>query len=101
VTTGDAGAGGPLDRDYRAALLRHLGQREEASRTAGYELGRTALAARVSLLELVRVHHQVLAEVLQGSLPGEVPELAGAAADLLVEVLASYDMVQRSLPREG
>ena len=101
MTAGEAATGESLARDYRAALLRHLGRQGEVSRTAGYELGRGALVAGVSLLELVQVHHQVLAEVFQGSLPDEVPGIAVAAADLLVEVLASYDMVQRSLPRDA
>jgi hypothetical protein len=89
-----------LARTYRATLLRYLARREESSRTAGYELGREALVAGVGLLELVTVHHRVMAEVLQETLPADVPDLAVAAADLLVEVLASYDMVQRGLPRE-
>jgi hypothetical protein len=91
--------GEALTRDYRAALLRHLAQQEEATRTAGYDLGRGALEAGVGLLELVTVHHEVLAGVLRDSPPQEVPAVAAAAAGLLVEVLASYDMVQRGLPR--
>ena len=91
--------GEDLARSYRATLLRHLTRQEEASRSAGYELGREALVAGVGLLELVTVHHRVLAEVLRESPPEKVPAVAVAAADLLLEVLASYDMVQRGLPR--
>lgn len=91
--------GDDLARTYRATLLRHLGRQEEASRAAGYELGREALVAGVGLLEIVTVHHEAVAEVLRGSAAEEVPAVAAAAAGLLVEVLASYDMVQRSLPR--
>ena len=90
-----------LLRDYRAAFLRHLGRREESALLAGYELGRAALAAELSLLDVVRVHHQVLIEVLQGSAAGEGPMIAGAASDFLIEVLSSYDMAQRGLPRRG
>jgi hypothetical protein len=101
VTGGDG-----LVRDYRAAFLRHLSRHEETSRAAGYELGRAALAGGVGLLEVVRVHHVVLAEVLrdevQGEGPGEkVAAVAGAASDFLREVLASYDMAQRAFPRDG
>ena len=53
---------------------------------------------RFTLLELVRVHHDVLIDVLRDSLPGEAPELAAAASDLLLEVLATYEMTQRGLP---
>ena len=93
--------GEPLVRDYRAAFLRHLSRHEETSRAAGYELGRAALAGGVGLLEVVRVHHLVLAEVLRGGGAEDVEAVAGAASDFLLEVLASYDMVQRAFPRDG
>ena len=85
-----------LLRDYRAAFLRYLSRHEESSLTAGYQLGRSALAAERSLLEVVRVHHEVLVEVLRDTPGNEVPEVARAASDFLTEVLASYDMARRS-----
>jgi hypothetical protein len=88
-------------RDYRAAFLRYLGRHEESARTAAYELGRAALAADLSLLPLVRIHHDVLIDVLGDTPPGEAPAVAGAASDFLLEVLASYDMVQRALRGGG
>jgi len=66
---------------------------------AGYELGRSALERELGLLELVGVHHEVLCEVLTTSPADELPDVAGAAAEFLIEVLASYDMVQRGVPR--
>jgi S-adenosylmethionine:diacylglycerol 3-amino-3-carboxypropyl transferase len=84
-----------LLRDYRAAYLRYLSRHEEASLTAGYQLGRAALAAEQSLLDVVRVHHEVLIEVLQQTPAAEVPQVARAASDFLTEVLASYDMARR------
>jgi hypothetical protein len=89
---------GALRRDYRAAFLRHLSRREESALHAGYQLGRAALAAGVSLLEVVRVHHDVLVEVLRGTPADEVPAVAEAASDFLLEVLASYEMSQRRSP---
>jgi hypothetical protein len=86
---------GDLRRDYRTAFLRHLARREELTLHGGYELGRSALAADISLLEMVRVHHDVLVDVLRDSPTDEVPAVAGAASDFLLEVLASYDMSQR------
>ncbi len=47
------------------------------------------------------MHHTVLAEVLREGPADEVAGIAGAASDFLLEVLASYDMVQRGLPRDG
>ena len=87
-----------LRRDHRAAFLRHLGSRTESSLLAGYELGRAALAADISLLEVIRVHHDVLIEVLRGTPPDEVQEVAEAASDFLLEVVASFDMSQRRSP---
>jgi S-adenosylmethionine:diacylglycerol 3-amino-3-carboxypropyl transferase len=89
---------GDLRRDYRAAFLRHLARRQESALHAGYQLGRSALATEISLLEVVRVHHDVLVEVLRHSPADEVPAVAEAASDFLLEVLASYDMSQRRSP---
>ena len=88
-----------LLRDYRAAFLRHLARREESALLSGYEIGRSALAGGLSLLDVVRVHHDVLIEVLRAEPSDEVALVAGAASDFLLEVLASYDMAQRGFPR--
>lgn len=82
-------------RDYRAAFLRYLPRRDEAALNSGYELGRRAAADGVSLLELVRIHHEVLLDVLQGSRPEELAEVATAASEFLVEALAVHEMAQR------
>ena len=83
-----------LRLDYRAAFLRHLGHPVESALHAGYELGRTALASGITLLELVRVHHDVLIDTLRDTRSDEVAGVAEAASDFLLEVLASYDMSQ-------
>jgi hypothetical protein len=82
------------------AFLRHLTRHEESALHAGYQLGRDALEARFNLLELVRVHHDVLIEVIRDSPAEEAPELAAAASDFLLVVLASNDMSGRTLPPE-
>ena len=84
-----------LLRNYRAAFLRYLSWHEESALETGYQLGRSALAGGRSLLDVVQVHHDVLAEVLRDSPGDEVPHIARSAADFLVEVLASYDMARR------
>ncbi|MBV9919947.1 MAG: hypothetical protein JOY78_03705 [Pseudonocardia sp.] len=83
-----------LRQNYAAAFARYLIHRDEAALTAAYELGRSALETRVSLIDIVLIHH----EVVIGALPGiEGPqELANAAAAFLVEVLASFEMTQRA-----
>ena len=86
-----------LTRDYRTAFLRYLPRREEAPLASGYELGRAAVADGVSILELARVHHEVLLEALQETPHDELAQLATAASEFFLEVLATYDMTHRSL----
>jgi hypothetical protein len=88
-----------LARDYRAAFLRYLPRREEVALAQGYEIGRYAVASQISMLDLARVHHDILLEVLEGSAPEEAADVASAAADFFLEVLATYDMTQRGFPR--
>ena len=86
-------------RDYRVAFLRYLPRREEAALHRGYEIGRSAVVRGLSLLDLATVHHQVLLETLKETrdTPEDVALVATAASEFLLEVLATYDMTQRSL----
>ncbi len=86
-----------LARDYRVAFQRYLPQRSEAALTDGYELGRQAIARGVGLLDLVQVHHAVLAEVLEDTPDAEVRDTTALACDFLLEVLATFDMSHRRL----
>lgn len=90
-----------LARNYRVGFLRYLARREEVALAQGYELGRTAVAGRVSILEMAQLHHEVLLSVLEESPPEEVPAVATAASEFFLEVLATYDMAQRGLLGEG
>ena len=90
-----------LSRDYRAAFLRYLPRREEAALAMGYELGRGAVANGISLLELARIHHEILLEVLQDTRGDEVLDVAAGASEFLLEVLATFDMAQRALRDQG
>jgi len=84
-----------LAQDYRAAFFRYLPRREEAALRTAYELGRSAVENGTSLLELARLHHEVLLEVLVDSRADELAQLATAASEFLLEVLSTYDMTQR------
>jgi hypothetical protein len=86
-----------LTRDYRVAFLRYLLRREEAALSRGYELGRASVTEGVSILELARIHHEVLLEALRETPAEELTEVATAASEFFVEVLATVDMTQRSL----
>jgi hypothetical protein len=88
-----------LTRDYRVAFLAHLSRRSETSLHRGYELGRAAVTRGLGILEVARVHHEVLLEVLRETPADELPEVAAAASEFLSEVLATSDMAQRALLR--
>jgi len=86
-----------LSRDYRVVLLRYLPRGDEAASTAGYELGRGAVTGGVGLLELVRIHQEIVADVLEDSRPEHRLDVARSAGEFLLEVLAAFDMTQRGL----
>ncbi|WP_404387702.1 phosphatase RsbU N-terminal domain-containing protein [Humibacillus xanthopallidus] len=86
---------GDLTADYRTTLLRFLPRRDEAARASAYELGRRAFSQGVSLLDVCRVHHEVVLDVLRETKADELLDVTEKAAELLLEVLASYDMTHR------
>lgn len=89
-----------LRRDYRTAFLRYLGRGEETALAVGYELGRGALAAGVSILDVARIHHDILVEVLSDTRPEEVVDVAAVASSFFLEVLAASDLAQRAFLSE-
>jgi hypothetical protein len=94
VTAPDpAGARDRLQRDYRPAFQRYLSRRDEPARHAGYVIGRAAVAAGQSMLDVVAAHHLTLLEVLpEARDPDEVLVMSTAASEFLTEVLASFSM---------
>ncbi|MFM6851899.1 MAG: phosphatase RsbU N-terminal domain-containing protein [Terrabacter sp.] len=88
---------GDLTQDYRTTLLRFLPHHDEVARAAAYELGRRAVASEIGLLEVCRLHHEVTLEVLRGAAPGELIDTVEGAVELLLEVLAAYDMTHRGV----
>jgi hypothetical protein len=84
-----------LRRNYLAAFLRYLPNRDEAALDAGYQIGRSAVLDGLTILDLVQVHHDVLREVLGTGRPEELDGLTATAGDFLVEVLATYEMTRR------
>ena len=90
-----------LTRDYRVAFLHYLPRREEAALHRGYELGRSAVVEGLSILDLARVHHQILLEVLRETPAEEITVVAVAASEFFLEVLATFDMAQRGFLQRG
>jgi hypothetical protein len=89
-----------LTRDYRTAFLRYLPGHDEAALARAYELGRQAVASGMSLLDILSIHHTILAEILHDS-PDEMSDVVASAAVFLAEALAPYDMAQRALLDDG
>lgn len=89
----------PLERfrlDYAPLLLRHLAQRDESGLQAAYQLGRRAMEESVGLLDVVRVHHDLVLEVVRtGRDRDEVVDMTEAAAALLIDLVASFEVAQR------
>jgi Phosphoserine phosphatase RsbU, N-terminal domain len=84
-----------LRRNYRAAFLRYLPNRDEVALDAGYQIGRSAVADGLTILDLAQVHHDILREVLRTSSQEELDGITASAADFLAEVLATYEMTRR------
>lgn len=83
-------------RDYTFAFLTYRVEGTEQRLQAAYELGRNAMASGLSLLELAKVHHEVVAEALLTSRDKEALQgVVGAASAFFVEVLSTFEMVQR------
>jgi Phosphoserine phosphatase RsbU, N-terminal domain len=92
--TGDADQ--RFRRDYAPAFLQYLSEGGERGRRAAYELGRRAIGEQLSVLDLARIHHSVLLDVLKTHRsPQELEQIAQAASEFLVEALAVVEMTQR------
>ena len=85
-----------LKRDYRAAFLRFLPSRDEAALNVGYQIGRAAVGGGLSMLDLAQVHSEVFLEALGDTRASDLTEVAAAASEFFLQVLATYDMAQRA-----
>jgi hypothetical protein len=83
-----------IARDYRVVLLAYLTQPDEEHLHAGYDLGRAALADGITLLDLTRTHHLVVAPILTATAHADLPATLDAAAAFLIEALAPYDIAR-------
>ncbi|MBA2274380.1 MAG: SpoIIE family protein phosphatase [Actinobacteria bacterium] len=79
---------------YALAFENYLLKRDEESLQAAYELGRKAVAAQLSMLDLAAIHHGELVAALQRSDQAKT-ELVTEAADFFLQSLSAFEMVQR------
>jgi serine phosphatase RsbU (regulator of sigma subunit) len=82
-----------LAAQYATAFSAYLADRGERELGAAYDLGREAVAARLSVLDLAEAHHAALRAALgDGSPPDTTVE---AAANFLRESLSIFESVHR------
>ena len=87
----DGTNGGPaLAARYSDAFAAYLTDRGEQALGAAYDLGREAVAAQLSVLDLADAHHSAL----QAALAGDSATLE-AAANFLRESLSTFETVHR------
>ena len=85
-----------LTQNYTPAFLTFLNHPDEEALHSAYELGRAALADDITLLDLIRTHHNVFGDILRTSSNSEdLPDIVNAAADFLVEALAPFEIARR------
>ena len=84
-----------LTQNYTPAFLTFLGHPNEEALHSAYELGRAALTDNVTLLDLIRTHHQVFGDDLRATTNPDDSAIINAAADFLVEALAPYEIARR------
>jgi Phosphoserine phosphatase RsbU, N-terminal domain len=80
---------------YHAGFDAFLSERSERSLRSAYELGRDAVKAEMSVLEIAGAHHESLERALRETHGEEIPAICAAAAEFLVENLAAFEMIQR------
>jgi hypothetical protein len=86
---------GRLTQNYTPAFLAFLNNPDEPRLHRAYELGRTALADGVSLLDLIRTHHTAFGQVVTTIDTDTRAGTVDAAATFLIEALAPYEMARR------
>jgi len=84
--------------EYAAAFHDYVtGEAGEQGLERAYELGRLAVGEGLSMLDLVAIHHESLAEALAlASSPAEHARAAAAATEFAMESLSTFEMAQRS-----
>jgi signal transduction histidine kinase len=84
----------PIAEAYRSALEGLLSGEGESALSRAYAIGRDAVGAGVSLLEIIEIHDRVLSELNRA---GRVNGSASSSWRFLTECLAPFEMVRRSV----
>ena len=85
-----------LSRDYALILHRYLADQREAALERAYELGRAASLNGMGILDMARVHQQVLRELLcHPPMPKTDENLLKGVETLLLEALSPFEAAHR------
>ena len=86
-----------IAREYRAGLVAYLAGGGEAALGRAYEIGRSALADHVGLLEFLAIHHEALASLAADSRTAdETVRNCRGAQDFFAEALSTFEMSHQS-----
>lgn len=93
----DGPGNGALDlaARYASAFAAYLRDRGESGLDAAYDLGREAVAAHLSVLDLAEAHHAALRDVLEAGGAPPAGATLQAAEDFLRESLSTFESVHR------
>ncbi|HZB77224.1 MAG TPA: SpoIIE family protein phosphatase [Solirubrobacteraceae bacterium] len=85
-----------LRERYAAAFRAWLAHRDERELGTAYALGREAVHAQLSVLDLAQAHHEAAAEALRAEPdPARAAELIAAASTFLGEALSTFEIAHR------
>src|ERR1700745_3637017 len=88
--------GGQLAQQYMAALRRYLAERNERALHQAYELGRRTIADGLGVIDMAKIHEDVLLAILpKSATPEESMHLARSASAFLAESLSPFEMTHR------
>jgi signal transduction histidine kinase len=87
---------GSLTEQYGAALNHHLAEpKSEFALHQAYEIGRTAISGGLGVLDMVKLHHDALARLIERVPPADLPKQIEMAANFFSEMLSSFEMLMR------
>jgi len=87
-----------FDAEYRSAFTEYVRNGGEASLGIAYDLGRRAITAQKSLLEIASLHHHALHAMLSDVRGAAARQkLLSAAADFAAETFSPYEMAHRGV----
>jgi len=96
ATRGKAKPQASFEDEYRSSLREYAAGGGEPALGRAYELGRRALTAQKSLVEIASLHHQaVVALVCKTESGKRREELLRSSAEFLAECLSPYEMAHR------